>query len=45
MTLVLHDNPEREYAYDPADGLPDTKVGSFPDTLRAEAKEEGLGGY
>ena len=45
MMLVLHDNPEREYAYDPADGPPDTKVGSFLDTLRAEAEEEGLGGY
>jgi hypothetical protein len=39
MTLVLHDDPEREYAYGPADGLPDTKVGSFPDTPMAEAKK------
>jgi hypothetical protein len=41
MMLVLHDDPEREYAYGPADGLPDTKVGSFPDTLMAEAKKRG----
>jgi hypothetical protein len=41
MMLVLHDDPEREYAYGPADGLPDTKVGSLPDTLMAEAKKRG----
>jgi hypothetical protein len=41
MMLVLHDDPEREYAYGPADGLPDTKVGSFPYTLMAEAKKRG----
>jgi phosphoglycolate phosphatase-like HAD superfamily hydrolase len=41
MMLVLHDDPEREYAYGPADGLPDTKVGAFPDTLMAEAKKRG----
>ena len=27
--LVLHDDAEREFAYGPADGLPDTKVGTF----------------
>jgi phosphoserine phosphatase len=41
MMLVLHDDPEREYAYGPADGLPDTKVGTFPDSLMAEAKRRG----
>lgn len=41
MMLVLHDDPEREYAYGPADGLSDTKVGAFPDTLMAEAKKRG----
>jgi hypothetical protein len=41
MMLVLHDDPEREYAYGPADGLPDTKVGTFPDSLMAEAKKRG----
>ena len=28
-TLVLHDDPTREYAYGPAEGLPDTKVDTF----------------
>ena len=28
--LVLHDDAKREYAYGPAKGLPDTKVGTFP---------------
>ena len=27
--LVLHDDAKREYAYGPANGLPDTKVGTF----------------
>jgi hypothetical protein len=30
MTLVLHDDAEREYAYAPAQGPADTKVGFFP---------------
>ena len=33
MMLVFHDDPVREYAYGPADGLPDTKVGTFSDAL------------
>ena len=41
MMLVLHDDAEREYAYGPADGLPDTRVGTFPGSLMAEAKKEG----
>jgi hypothetical protein len=36
--LVLHDDAEREYAYGPAQGLPDTKVGTFPQALYDEAK-------
>ncbi len=28
--LVLHDDAAREYAYGPAQGLPDTKFGTFP---------------
>ncbi len=39
MMLVLHDDAEREYAYGPADGLPDTTVGTFSDALMAEAKK------
>ncbi|MGB6438121.1 MAG: HAD family hydrolase, partial [Methyloceanibacter sp.] len=35
--LVLHDDPTREYAYGPAEGLPDTKVGTFTQELFDEA--------
>jgi len=41
MMLVLHDDAQREYAYGPARGLPDTKVGAFPPALDAEAKKNG----
>jgi hypothetical protein len=49
--LVLHDDPKREYAYGPAQGLPDTKTGTLPrhSTLRQKEKldsdqhEERLG--
>jgi hypothetical protein len=36
--LVLHDDRAREYAYGPASGLPDTKVGTFTQALYDEAK-------
>lgn len=39
--LVLHDDATREYAYGPAQGLPDTKVGTFPQALHDEAKKKG----
>ncbi len=39
--LVLHDDAQREYAYGPAQGLPDTKVGTFPQALYDEAKAKG----
>jgi phosphoglycolate phosphatase-like HAD superfamily hydrolase len=39
--LVLHDDAQREYAYGPADGLPDTKVGTFSTALMTEAKAKG----
>ena len=39
--LVLHDDGAREYAYGPARGLPDTKVGRFPPDLYDEAKRDG----
>jgi phosphoglycolate phosphatase-like HAD superfamily hydrolase len=39
--LVLHDDEEREYAYGPAVGLPDTKVGAFASELYEEAKQKG----
>lgn len=39
--LVLHDDPVREYAYGPAQGLPDSKVGTFTQDLYDEAKKSG----
>jgi phosphoglycolate phosphatase-like HAD superfamily hydrolase len=39
--LVLHDDGQREYAYGPARGLPDSKVGTFPQVLYDEAKKDG----
>jgi phosphoglycolate phosphatase-like HAD superfamily hydrolase len=41
MTLLLHDDAQREYAYGPARGLPETKVGAFTPALDAEAKKNG----
>jgi phosphoglycolate phosphatase-like HAD superfamily hydrolase len=41
--LLLHDDAKREYAYGPAQGLPDTKVGAFPQTLYDEAKKNNWG--
>ena len=41
MMLVLHDDATREYAYGPANGLPDTKVGTFTQALYAEAQQKG----
>ena len=41
MMLVLHDDAQREYAYGPARGLPDTKVGAFGQALDVEAKKNG----
>ncbi len=41
MMLVLHDDAQREYAYGPAQGLPDTKVGTFTQALYDEAKRRG----
>jgi phosphoglycolate phosphatase-like HAD superfamily hydrolase len=41
MMLVFHDDAEREYAYGPANGLADTKFGTFPQSLMEEAKQRG----
>jgi phosphoglycolate phosphatase-like HAD superfamily hydrolase len=41
MMLVFHDDAEREYAYGPANGLPDTHFGAFPQSLMEEAGEKG----
>jgi hypothetical protein len=39
--IVLHDDAKREYAYGPAQGLPETKVGTFTQELYDEAKQDG----
>ena len=41
MMLVLHDDAQREYAYGPAERLPDTKVGTFTQALYDEARKKG----
>ena len=41
MMLVLHDDAQREYAYGPARGLPDTHVGTFSEELLDEATKSG----
>jgi haloacid dehalogenase-like hydrolase len=38
--LVLHDDATREYSYGPAQGLPDTKIGTFTAALYNEAKKK-----
>ena len=40
--LVLHDDAKREYAYGPAQGLPDTKVGHLHAGALRRGEEEGL---
>jgi len=37
--LVMHDDAKREFAYGPADGLPESKVGTFSQALFDEAKK------
>jgi hypothetical protein len=39
--LVLHDDATREYAYGPAQGLPNSKVGTFTQKLYDEAQKNG----
>jgi phosphoglycolate phosphatase-like HAD superfamily hydrolase len=41
MALVFHDDATREYAYGPANGLADTKVGTFSQALYDKAKAAG----
>src|SRR5271169_1285043 len=41
MMLVHHDDGDREYAYGPGGGLPDTHVGTFSDALMTEANKRG----
>jgi phosphoserine phosphatase len=39
--LVLHDDARREYAYGPAQGLPASKIGTFPPALYSQAQKQG----
>jgi len=39
--LVLHDDAAREFAYGPARGLPDVKLGAFTPALDEHAKKDG----
>ncbi len=39
--LVLHDDAAREYAYGPAQGLPNVKLGAFTQAVYDEAQKEG----
>lgn len=39
--IVYHDDAEREYAYGPAGGLPDTGVGVFDQALMDQAESRG----
>ena len=39
--LLLHDDATREYAYGPAKGLRDSKVGTFPQSLYDQADKQG----
>lgn len=39
--LVLHDDAAREYAYGPAEGLPNTKIGTLPQDLYNDARAKG----
>ena len=39
--LVMHDDATREFAYGPAQGLPDTKIGTFTQALYDEAQKGG----
>jgi hypothetical protein len=41
MILVLHDDAAREYAYGPALGLPDVKLGAFTQALYEQTKKDG----
>ncbi len=39
--LVYHDDAEREFAYGPAGGLPDSAIGTFTEALMTEANDRG----
>ena len=39
--LLFHDDPAREYAYGPANGLPDSRIGTFSQALYDAANAKG----
>lgn len=39
--IVLHDDAQREFAYGPATGLPESRIGTFTQSLHDEAKKQG----
>ena len=39
--VVVHDDAAREYAYGPAQGLPDTKIGTLSQEMYDMAKKQG----
>ena len=41
MLLVLHDDAAREFAYGPANGLPNTALGAFTQALYDQAQKDG----
>lgn len=41
MMLICHDDAAREYAYGPANDLPNTSVGTFSGSLMNDAKKNG----
>jgi len=41
LMLLLHDDAKREYAYGPAQGLPATRIGTFPQAFYDEAMKKG----
>jgi haloacid dehalogenase-like hydrolase len=41
MLLVLHDDSAREFAYGPAQGLPDVQLGAFTQALHDQARNDG----
>ena len=43
MMLVLHDDATREYAYGPANGLPETHFGAFSQVTMDQAEKSGWG--
>ena len=40
MLLVLHDDAAREYAYGPANGLPDVRLGAFTQALYEQTMKD-----